>query len=79
MQKMNKYAQYLTQILAIAGAVLVGLSHIWNIPYATEIGQTIAVVIGVIGTCWLTENAYGYCKNKYLAHKNHKKQEVTTK
>jgi len=78
MQKMNIYAQYLTQILAILGAILIGLSHIWNIPYATQISQTIAVIIGVIGTCWITENVYGYCKKKYLASKNNKNREVHT-
>ena len=62
MQKVKTYIKYITHILATVGAVLVGVSQIWDIPHATEISQTIAVIIGVIGGGWLCDKAYKYCK-----------------
>lgn len=47
---MKKTIKYITNILAVINALILGLSPIWKIPYATEISETIIVVIGVIGT-----------------------------
>jgi len=62
MEKIKTYIKYITHILAALGAILVGLSGIWDIPHATEIGQAIAVIVGVIGTCWITDTTYKYYK-----------------
>ena len=62
MQKAKTYIKYATHILATIGAILAGVSQIWHIPYAVEIGQTIAVIIGVICGGWLCDKAYEYCK-----------------
>ena len=43
-------SKYVTNILAIVNALILGLDPIWNIPYASEITQTIIVLIGIIGT-----------------------------
>jgi len=58
MRKIKKAAKIITNILAAGGALIVGLSPIWDIPFSTEISQTIAVIIGVMGTYFLTDSAY---------------------
>ena len=50
MDKVKKVAKYITNILAIVNALLIGLDPIWGIPYATEISETLAVIMAVIGT-----------------------------
>lgn len=49
MNKLKKIAKYVTNILAIVNALLLGLMPIWNIPYADKITATITVIIGVLG------------------------------
>ena len=49
MEKVKKIAKYTTNILCIINALLLGLDPIWNIPYAYQIVQVIAVIEGVIG------------------------------
>lgn len=48
--KIKKVAKYVTNILAIINALLIGLNPIWNIPYIDKITASITVIIGVIGT-----------------------------
>lgn len=50
MKKLKTISKYITNILAIINALLLGLAPIWNIPYVDEITGSITVVIGVIGT-----------------------------
>jgi hypothetical protein len=57
MEKVKKIAKYVTNILAIINALLLGLEPIWNIPYADKISATITVIIGVIGTYLLGQKA----------------------
>lgn len=48
--KIKKVAKYVTNILAIINALLIGLNPIWNIPCVDKITASITVIIGVIGT-----------------------------
>jgi hypothetical protein len=57
MEKVKKIAKYTTNILCILNALLLGLDPIWNIPYADKISATIIVIVGVIGTYLLGDNA----------------------
>lgn len=57
MAKVKRAAKYVTNILAIINALLVGLDPIWNIPYADKISETIIVVMAVIGTYLLGSKA----------------------
>lgn len=57
MGKVKKVAKYLTNILAIVNALLVGLSPIWNIPYADKVSDTLIVIMAVIGTYLLGDKA----------------------
>lgn len=57
MKKIRTIAKYVTNILSIINALILGLEPIWNIPYATQISQTIIVVIGIIGTYLLGTKA----------------------
>lgn len=50
MKKVKQISKYVTNILAIINALLVGLDPIWNIPYANKISETIIVIMAVIGT-----------------------------
>lgn len=50
MEKIKKIAKYVTNVLAIINALLVGLDPIWNIPFADKVSETIIVVMAVIGT-----------------------------
>ena len=50
MDKVKKIAKYVTNVLAIINALLIGLDPIWNIPYADKVSETIIVVMAVIGT-----------------------------
>lgn len=50
MEKVKTIAKYVTNILAIINALLLGLDPIWHIPYADKISATIIVIIGVTGT-----------------------------
>ena len=57
MEKVKKIAKYVTNALAIINALLIGLDPIWDIPYATQISETIIVVVGVIGVYLLGDKA----------------------
>ena len=57
MEKVKKVAKYATNILAILNALLVGLGPIWNIPYTTEISESIIVIMAAIGTYLLGDKA----------------------
>ena len=57
MSKVKKIAKYVTNILAIINALLVGLTPIWNIPYADKISDTLIVVMAVIGGYLLGDKA----------------------
>lgn len=46
----KKIMKYTTNILAIINALLIGLAPIWTIPHVDKVIDTIAVIIGVIGT-----------------------------
>ena len=50
MEKVKTIAKYVTNVLAIINALLVGLDPIWNIPFADKVSETIIVVMAVIGT-----------------------------
>lgn len=54
MKKFKKVVKYITNILAITDALIIGLDPIWGIPYADKISSTISVIMGVIGTYLLT-------------------------
>lgn len=62
MEKVKKIAKYVTNILAIINALLVGLDPIWNIPYADKISETIIVVIAVTSTYLLGNKAINKIK-----------------
>lgn len=57
MEKIKKIAKYTTNILAIINALILGLDPIWNIPFADKISATIIVIVGVIGTYLLGQQA----------------------
>lgn len=57
MEKIKTIAKYVTNILAIINALLVGLDPIWNIPYADKVSETIIVIMAVIGTYLLGSKA----------------------
>lgn len=57
MEKVKKIAKYVTNILAIINALLIGLDPIWGIPYANEISETMIVIMAVIGTYLLGDKA----------------------
>ena len=57
MEKIKKYSKYLLNILTIVNALLVGISPIWDIP-ADRVIQTISVIMAVISTYLLGNNAY---------------------
>ena len=57
MKKVKKVCKYLTNILCIINALLLGLDPIWHIPFADKISATIIVVVGVIGTYLLGDKA----------------------
>lgn len=50
MNTVKKVARYVSNILAIINAILIGIGPIWNIPYQEKISNTIVVIIAVIGT-----------------------------
>lgn len=64
MDKVKKIAKYITNILAIINALILGLEPIWNIPYSDKISATITVIIGVIGTYLLGDKAVSTIKSK---------------
>lgn len=59
MEKVKKIAKYVTNILAIIGALITGINAVdgITIPYAVQIVQIIAVIQGVIGTYLLSNKA----------------------
>lgn len=59
MEKIKQIAKYITNILAIIGALVSGINAVEGItiPYAIQIVQVIAVIQGVIGTYLLGNKA----------------------
>lgn len=57
MKKIKTISKYATNILAIINALLIGLSPIWNIPYADKVSDTLIVIMAVIGTYLLGDKA----------------------
>lgn len=59
MEKIKTIAKYLTNILAIAGALITGINGVEGItiPYAIQIVGIISVIQGVIGSYLLTNKA----------------------
>lgn len=49
-EKLKVVAKYMTNILAIVNALIIGLDPIWGIPYADKVSATITVIIAVTGT-----------------------------
>ena len=64
MEKFKTIVKYITNILAIINALLLGLDPIWHIPYCDKISATIIVVIGVCGTYLLGNKAVNVIINK---------------
>jgi hypothetical protein len=64
MEKVKKVAKYLTNILAIINALLLGLAPIWNWSWAGKISDTIIVIMAVIGTYLLGNKAVEKSKEK---------------
>lgn len=64
LEKVKKIAKYTVNILTITNALLVGLSPIWNIPYADEVVGTITVVTAVISTYLLGDKAVHKAKGE---------------
>lgn len=50
MEKVKTISKYVVNILAIVNALIIGLDPIWGIPMATEISETLTVVMAVMGT-----------------------------
>lgn len=59
MEKVKTIAKYLTNILAIVGALITGINGVEGItiPYAIQIVGIISVIQGVIGSYLLTNKA----------------------
>lgn len=57
MVRLKKIAKYTTNIMAIVNALILGLHPIWNIPYANEVSETLIVIMAVIGTYLLGQQA----------------------
>ncbi len=59
MEKVKTVAKYLTNILAIVGALITGINGVEGItiPYAIQIVGIISVIQGVIGSYLLTNKA----------------------
>ena len=69
MNTIKKIAKYISNILAIVNALLIGLEPIWNIPYVSKISNTITVIIAVIGT---------YLLGSKVVYKTGDNQEIKT-
>lgn len=62
--KIKKIAKYITNILAIINALIIGIAPIWGIN-ADKITSTIAVAIAVLSTYLLGDKMYkNYSKEK---------------
>lgn len=57
MKKIKKISKYVLNSLTIINALLIGLTPIWNIPYADKIIATISVFMAVISTYLLGDKA----------------------
>lgn len=64
MEKFKKIVKYITNILAIINALLIGLSPIWNIPYGDKIIATVGVITGVLGGYLTGDKVVAVIKNK---------------
>lgn len=64
MEKVKKVAKYVTNLLAIINALLLGLAPIWGWSWSGKISDTIIVIMGVIGTYLLGDKAVKTIKEK---------------
>ena len=64
LEKVKKISKYTLNILTISNALLVGLTPIWNIPYADKVIATITVVMAVISTYLLGDKAVHKAKGE---------------
>lgn len=64
LEKVKKISKYTLNILTITNALLVGLTPIWNIPYADKVIATISVVMAVISTYLLGNKAITKAKGE---------------
>lgn len=64
MKKVKKTAKYVLNGLTILNALLIGLTPIWNIPYADKTTATISVVMAVISTYLLGDKAANKLKGE---------------
>ncbi len=64
MKKIKTIAKYTTNILAIINALLVGLTPIWNIPYADKVSDTLIVIMAVISTYLLGDKSINKTKEE---------------
>lgn len=64
MEKVKKVAKYITNILAIINALLIGLSPIWGWTWTGKVTDTIVVIMAVIGTYLLGDKAVSKVKEK---------------
>lgn len=64
MQKVKKIAKYVTNILAIINALLIGLAPVWGWTWSDKVTDTIIVIMAVIGSYLLGDKAMSTTKNK---------------
>lgn len=64
MEKVKKVAKYITNLLAIINALLLGLAPIWGWSWSGKISDTIIVITAVIGTYLLGDKAVKTIKEK---------------
>ena len=62
MKKIKKVSKYVLNSLTIINALLIGLTPIWNIPYADKTIATISVFMAVISTYLLGDKAVNKMK-----------------
>ena len=64
MKKIKKASKYVLNTLTIFNALLIGLTPIWNIPYADKATATISVIMAVISTYLLGDKAANKLKGE---------------
>ena len=64
MQKVKKIAKYVTNILAIINALLIGLAPVWGWTWCDKVTDTIIVIMAVIGSYLLGDKAMSTTKSK---------------
>jgi flagellar motor component MotA len=70
--KVKKVAKYVTNILGMIGALIIGINAVEGItiPYALQISQIIIVIQGIIGTYLLGDKAKSKIEEKKEDTKN---------